>query len=100
MSTIYRAFVSNHRRQGSYHFPSLNRTLSHGDSKEIKKGIKSIEMNGLAGMTAALEEGGHNYWLFWGRREESICGGALAPAVIHRVEHVTTPCMQSCKHRL
>jgi hypothetical protein len=34
--------VSNRRRQGLQQFPSLHRTLSHEDSEEIEKGIKSV----------------------------------------------------------
>jgi uncharacterized protein (DUF169 family) len=41
---------------------------------------------------AAMEEGRRSGWLFWGRREESNCGGAPAPAASRRVEHLTTPC--------
>jgi hypothetical protein len=41
-SVFIGVLVPNHRWQGLQHFPSLNRTLSHKDSKEIEKEIKSV----------------------------------------------------------
>jgi hypothetical protein len=41
-SVFIGVLVPNRRRQGLQHFPSLNRTLSHKDSEEIEKGIKSV----------------------------------------------------------
>jgi hypothetical protein len=35
---IYMGFRENLRWQKSYHFPSLNQTLSHNDSRVVKKG--------------------------------------------------------------